>query len=107
MMPTTKISNTLYFNLKNILSLKEVFFNLGSITAFKQNKVAANELKTPTYTLVNLALGTKINKSEIILTANNLTDKKYLNNMSRLRPFGIYEPGLNISLCVKIPIDIK
>ncbi|MFC4740627.1 TonB-dependent receptor domain-containing protein [Flavobacterium ponti] len=107
MMPTTKFTNTLYFSFDKVLNLKDVFINLGTMTALKQDKVATNEMKTPSYTLVNFAIGTKIKKSEITLTANNLFDKKYLNNMSRLRSFGIYEPGMNISLSVKVPIDIK
>jgi len=107
MMPTTKISNALYFNFKKALHLNNVFFKVGTMTALKQSQVATNELKTPSYTLVNFAFGTTIKKSEVTLTANNLFDKQYLNNMSRLRSFGIYEPGLNISLSVKIPIDIK
>ncbi|MEZ4803777.1 MAG: TonB-dependent receptor [Gelidibacter sp.] len=100
MMPATKLTNTLYFNIKKFNAFDEVFFNIGTETAFEQTQVAANEETTPAYTLLNLDVGAHYHKTEFVLTANNVLDKAYLNHLSRFRSFDIIEPGINVSLSV-------
>lgn len=102
MMPATKLSNTLYFNLKTFKSMDDVFFDVGTETAFEQNQVAENEASTPAYTLLNLGVGAHYHKTEITLTANNVLDRAYLNHLSRFRPYEIIEPGINVSLSVHV-----
>jgi len=112
MMPTDKIYNTLMLNFKNGKKFKNVFFRVATITALDQFRVAANEQKTTGYTLLNASFGVtkriwKFNDINFVLAANNILDRIYLDNMSRLRPFGVANPGLNIVLSLKIPFDIK
>ncbi len=112
MMPTTKISNTLVFNFKEWKKYKNVFLKIGTITAFEQDNIAANELTTPGYTLLNVALGVtrniwKFNNVDFTLAANNALDKVYMDNMSRLRTYGIANPGRNIVLSLRIPFDFE
>ncbi|HEY4798875.1 MAG TPA: TonB-dependent receptor [Bacteroidia bacterium] len=112
MMPTDKIYNTLYFNFKECKKFKNIFARIGTITALDQFKVASNELKTPGYTILNASFGVsrniwKFNNIQLVLAVNNATDKMYYDNMSRLRPFGVYNPGRNIILSLRIPFDIK
>ncbi|NHN25302.1 TonB-dependent receptor [Flavobacterium jejuense] len=107
MMPATKITNTFFININPIGKFKDNSINIGTISALKQDQVAENELETPSYTIINLGFGTKFKQTEFTLTANNILDKKYYNNMSRFRSFEIYESGLNLALSVKIPLDLK
>ncbi len=111
MMPTEKIYNTLIFNFNQYKQFKNVFFRIGTVTALEQNKVAANELSTPGYTLLNASIGVsrkvwKFNNVEFSLAVNNALDKVYMDNLSRLRTFGISNPGRNIVLSLRIPFDI-
>jgi iron complex outermembrane recepter protein len=105
-MPATKLFNTLYFNFDKIYSFKNAFVSVGTVTAFDQNKVANNEMKTPGYTLLNAALGATFRKLEFTLAANNILDTTYLDHMSRFRSYEIIEPGINIQFGVKIPLDL-
>ena len=112
MMPTDKINNTLVFNLKEYKKFKNVFFKIGTITAFQQDKVATNEPLTSGYTLLNAALGVtrnvwKFNNIDFTLVVNNALDKVYMDNMSRLRTYGIANPGRNIVLSLRIPFDFE
>jgi iron complex outermembrane receptor protein len=77
------------------------------MTAFEQSEVAANEEQTPSYTILNAALRVVYHKTEATISANNLLDKQYLDHMSRFRAYDIVAPGLNISLNVTIPLDIR
>lgn len=112
MMPTDKVYNTLYFNFDKWKKYNRIFFRIGTVSAFEQNRVAVNEQNTPAYTLLNGSIGAtrkiwKFNQVDISLTVNNALDKEYFDNMSRLRPFGIYNPGRNITLSLRIPFDLK
>lgn len=107
MMTPTKLTNTLFFNLNDFGKFSNSSINIGLLSTFDQNQVALNELKTQGYSIVNLGLGTTYKKTIFTLTANNIFDKQYLNHMSRFRSFEIFEPGLNIALSVKIPLDFK
>lgn len=107
MMTPTKLTNTIYFNFHNFGKFNNNSFHVSLASTFDQNNVAANELKTPGYSLLNLGVFTNYKKTEFSLTANNIFDKEYVNHMSRYRPYNISEPGLNIALGVKIPIDYK
>jgi iron complex outermembrane recepter protein len=112
MMPADKIYSTLIFNFKEYKNFKNVFIRIGTVTTFDQNKVAANEQNTPGYTLLNASIGAtrkiwKFNKIDIILAVNNALDKVYMDHMSRLRTWGISNPGRNIVLSLNIPFDMK
>ncbi|NVN94026.1 MAG: TonB-dependent receptor [Bacteroidetes bacterium] len=110
MMPTTKIFNTLVCNLKEYKQFRNLYFRIGCITAMEQNNVAVNELSTPGYTLLNASLGLsrnvwKFHNVDFSLAVNNALDKIYMDNLSRLRPYGIANQGRNIVLSMKIPFD--
>ena len=112
MMPADKVSGKLIFNFKEFKKFKDIIFSIGSTISFAQNKLANQEAKTPSYVILNLSLATnlsiwKINELTLVLAVRNALDKVYLDNMSRLRPFGIFNQGRNIVLSIKIPFDIK
>jgi len=107
MMPTNKIYNTITCSFKHFKKFKNFFFRVGTITALKQFKVAANEKKTPSYTLINAGIGANLKDFEFNLTANNILDRTYLDNMSRFRSYDIYSPGRNITFSLKKYFDFK
>lgn len=71
-------------------------------TNFDQNKVNQFETSTSGYSLLSAGTGGKIkvfgHELSISLSGNNLTDKKYINHLSRLKPDGIYNIGRNITV---------
>ncbi len=112
MMPTDKIYTTLYFNFNNCKKFKNVFTRLGTVYAFDMKNVARNELTTPGYTLLNFSVGAsrkiwKLDEIDFILAVNNALDVQYFDNLSHLRPYGVYNPGRNIVLSLRIPFDVK
>jgi iron complex outermembrane recepter protein len=76
------------------------FLKLSSV--FAQNKISAFETETGSYNLLSLGLGGEIKISKHILTinisGNNLTNKVYINHLSRLKADGIPNIGRNINI---------
>lgn len=107
MMPTNKIFNTFIINVGEFKKLQSFYTRIGTTTALKQFKVAENEKKTPSYTLLNVGFGAELNTFEFNFIINNALDRKYLDNMSRFRAFDIYSPGINISFSVKKYFKLK
>jgi iron complex outermembrane receptor protein len=112
LMPADKICGTLFFNFREYKKFKNVFFRIGTVTTLDQYKVAVNEQKTPGYTLLNASFGGtrniwKINNIDFTFAINNAFDKVYMDHLSRLRPFGVANQGINMVLNVNIPLDIR
>ncbi len=112
MIPANKVYNTLFLNFKSWKKFTNVFARIGTISAFDQDNVAVYELTTPGYTLLNASLGVtrkiwKLNNIDLVLAVNNALDKQYLDNMSRLRQYGVYNPGRNIVLSLRVPFDFS
>ncbi len=101
MMTPTKLSNTVYYNFNDFRSFSKSSFTITLASTFDQNKIEANELKTKGYCLLNFGVLTTYKKVDFTVNANNVLDKKYVNHMSRFRPFNISEPGLNVSISAK------
>ena len=109
LIPANNWTNTLRFEFndnKRVIKSSYGFVSLKSF--FEQNKVSAFETTTPSYSLLNLGLGTTIAWSGqeigLRLSANNLLDKNYISHLSRLKPDGISNIGRNINLGVSIPL---
>ncbi|MEL0457004.1 TonB-dependent receptor [Flavobacteriaceae bacterium SZ-1-7] len=68
-------------------------------STFKQTKVSTFETATDGYNLLSAGLGgsfTLFNKElSVAISGNNLTDKTYINHLSRLKPDGIFNMGRN------------
>jgi len=77
-----------------------MFFKIKS--TFDQNNVSQYEVKSKRYTLISCGLGSQFNflnnpvKYNIAIT--NLTNKLYIDHLSRLKSEGIYNMGRNITL---------
>jgi len=101
-------ANQLKNNFKANFNINNWFtYNYASIQVnhtFLQNKVSQFETLTKDYTLINLAIGSKININKIIfnanINANNVLNKNYFSHLSRLKTDGIANIGRNIMLSV-------
>lgn len=105
LIPADKITNTVRaeLNISKKLENLNVFITLENDLA--QKKVSQFETPSKGYNLVNVGLfGTlkgKKTKTTINLNANNLFNKTYISNLSRLKDNGIPNIGRNIVVGIK------
>ena len=101
LIPANSLHNTVRveFNTKNIQK-SYAFIKLS--TTFDQNNTNTFETPTGGYSLLSAGFGgdLKLFKKTltISLSGTNLTNKTYINHLSRLKPDRIFNMGRNISL---------
>ncbi len=102
LIPANNWNNTFRFELNDTNWLKESFATISLSSTFDQNKVSGFETRTGGYSLLNLGIGGTLHlgktKVEINLNGNNITDKKYIAHLSRLKEDGISNIGRNVVL---------
>lgn len=101
LIPANNLNNTIRVEYDtNWLKHGFAFVKLRS--TFAQNNVSTFETSTDSYSLLSAGLGGTIklmnNDLMVSVSATNITNKKYINHLSRLKPDGIYNMGRNISL---------
>lgn len=100
LIPANRLTNTIRMEFENDW-LQQAYAFIKLNTTFKQNRVSDFETPTDGYSLLSLGLGgnTQLfnNELSIRVSANNLTNKTYVNHLSRLKPDGIFNMGRNIS----------
>jgi len=71
-------------------------------TTFKQSNISDFETPTNGYTLLGAGFGGVVtlfnNDLDVKISGSNLTDKTYINHLSRLKPDGIFNMGRNINI---------
>jgi len=76
---------------------------------FAQNRTDRNELATPDYWLLEASLSTRIRAGKQMLEVQvqgfNLLNSAYLDHLSRYRLIGIPEPGRNVVLTLRVPLQ--
>ena len=104
--------------------LNNAYVALGLECYLRQNhyyKADQTETATPSYTLMNLSVGTdlvirKKKVAELYVTADNLFNRAYQNHLSRLKytdinvatgRMGVYNMGRNVVMKVVVPIEIR
>ncbi len=112
MMPSDKIYNTLIVHLTDRGPWRTMNARIGTITAMDQKNVALAETTTDGYTILNAGFSLtrtiwKLQDISFMLSINNLLDTQYFDNLSRLRNYGVYNPGRNIVLGIQIPFAVK
>ncbi|OBX24172.1 MULTISPECIES: TonB-dependent receptor [Bizionia] len=101
LIPANSLSNTIRveLDLKPITN-SYVFVKLRSV--FNQGNVSTFETTTDGYNLLSAGFGGNVqlfnNDLSITISGTNLTDKTYINHLSRLKPDGIYNMGRNFSI---------
>ncbi len=88
-------------------SLKNSFVNIELHQVSAQNRIGMDEITTPGYHLVGMAVGTKWKTAEFKLTVQNLFDVAYFDHLALFRPFGIRNMGRNIGFHVRVPFSIQ
>jgi iron complex outermembrane receptor protein len=108
--PAHKLRFELRLEKEDIWSLKNGFIAAYTTTAFDQNKAAPDETTTSGYTLLDLSIGGSIKiRNQLLsisISANNLFDKKYMDHLSTLKEVGLFNPGRNLTLNVRVPFSI-
>ena len=101
LIPANSVNNTLRVEYRDGW-IKEGYAYLKLSTTFDQNNVSGFETSTPGYNLLSAGLGGKLKLFDkelaLSISGNNLTNKKYINHLSRLKPDGIYNMGKNITV---------
>ena len=101
LIPANSLSNTLRVELENNWIDKAYSF-IKLQSTFKQNNVSEFETTSAGYNLLSAGFGGVVsvfeNELSISVSGSNLTNKTYINHLSRLKPDGIYNMGRNISI---------
>lgn len=110
LIPANKIKNTVrveffYDESKDRFScfhLKNSYAFIKLSTTFAQKNISGFETETASYNILNIGLGGEIKISKHTLTINisgtNLTNKVYINHLSRLKIDGIPNMGRNFNI---------
>ncbi|WP_034040199.1 TonB-dependent receptor [Wocania ichthyoenteri] len=101
LIPANSISNIIRIEFEdNWIKKGYTFVKLKS--TFKQNNVGDFETNTNGYNLLSAGFGGSFsvfkNELNVTLSGNNLTNKTYMNHLSRLKPDGIFNIGRTINL---------
>ena len=101
LIPANSLSNILRVEFERPW-LKNGYAFVKLTTAFNQNNVSDFETTTAGYNLLSAGLGGSFmlfkNNATIRLSGTNLTNKTYINHLSRLKNDGIFNIGRNFSL---------
>ncbi|HUQ96098.1 MAG TPA: TonB-dependent receptor, partial [Chitinophagaceae bacterium] len=107
--PADKWSSDVTFSKPHIGLQTDVTVRGGVVYAFAQNHPGAFETATPGYMLVNASALFIIHKKQkdirLSLAAENLTNKRYYDHLSRFKYFGIYNTGRNVMLSLAVPFS--
>lgn len=101
LIPANSLNNTLRVEFDtNWFKKGYAFFTVRSV--FEQNNVSAFETSTGSYDLLSAGFGgaTKLFKNDLSISVSgtNLTNKQYINHLSRLKPDGIFNIGRNFNI---------
>jgi len=109
--PAHKLRLELRLEKEVVWFLKDGFIAAYTTTAFDQNNAAPDETTTSGYSLLDLSTGGSIKirnqLMSIRISANNLFDRKYIDHLSTLKEVGLFNPGRNIALSIRIPFSIE
>ncbi|MBT8394115.1 MAG: TonB-dependent receptor [Bacteroidia bacterium] len=101
LIPANNLKNTLRVEFDQADWIKDSYLFFKVNTWFDQENTGQFETPTEGYTLFDAGLGGTIQvfKNDLMVTisATNLTDKQYINHLSRLKPDGIFNMGRSIN----------
>ena len=110
MMPAAMLKNQLKFEPRIKSGLfSDTWFSIGLDNFFRQKRVDTEfETSTKGYTLLNASAGLTLKLKDqdlrLYISASNLTDKAYVNHLSRLKYEGILNQGRNILFGLYVPL---
>lgn len=120
LIPDGVLHNTLRLEPK-VSGLHAFYVSVGLDNYFKQNRIDETfETAAGAYSLINAGIGTTLQlgkqQIKVYAAASNLTNKRYYDALSRLRPgrlsqedptFGVYNMGRNVTFGIYLPLSIK
>jgi iron complex outermembrane recepter protein len=87
---------------------REVILRLGPTWVAAQRRVAPEEMPTDRYVLWNAVVSAQWQWGTWQLTTDlgvdNLFDRAYASHLSRLRPYGVLDPGRNVRLRLQVQL---
>lgn len=109
--PPAVFSNALSYSGNANKLLQQYTFTIVNQHVFAQNRIARNELKTPSTNLTHLSahMQWQVNNFRFFtdFQVQNLFDTPFLNHLSFYRKLNAPEQGRNIQLILKIPFENK
>lgn len=111
--PATRIKHEIKWGIKttNSKTFIHPYISAGITNYLEQDRFDVFETETKGYTLINAGIGTDIKLRNQILTAfvtaNNLTDVKYYEHLSRLKSVSVFNMGRNITFGINVPFGLK
>lgn len=108
--PPFNISTELNYDLTtNSKYLKDWQFRVLHQYNFAQNRIARNELSTPSSSVWNMGIDFQLNfqyfYANFSFQIQNLTNAQYFNHLNYYRQIELPEPGRNLQLIMRIPIE--
>lgn len=101
LIPANSLSNTLRVEFET-KSVQKIYGFVRLNTHFKQANVSGFETPSDGYNLLGAGFGGTVqlfkNNLDIRISGSNLTDKTYINHLSRLKSDGLYNIGRNINV---------
>jgi iron complex outermembrane receptor protein len=106
--PAPKIVTGIELSKKNAGKAEGLYIEPELEYVFGQDRPARYETSTASYMLLNLSAGLQLplgkNKINISIACRNLLNEAYADHLSRLKNFGILNPGRNVIVNVRIPV---
>ena len=106
--PQNRINNIVKVDFNSDKNLKINSLSAQYVYFFEQNKVAIYEQTSDAYQLINLGCnGSLLTKHKIDFSfgVNNLLNVKYIDHLSRLKPYEIANPGRNFYIKLNFMIS--
>jgi iron complex outermembrane receptor protein len=101
LIPANNLTNTIRIEFENA-TLKQGYAFVTLRSTFNQNNVSVFETPTSSFNLLSAGFGGNFklfkNDVSVSISGTNLTNKTYVNHLSRLKPDGIFNMGRNINI---------
>lgn len=107
--PANRLRSTLKYDFKLVDRRFNTFVTYESVAA--QKELAINEMGSKAYQLLSAGISGQIGNGRHLLTwtlgGNNLSNTAYYDHLSRLKYFGLLNPGRNIFISLKYHCNSK
>lgn len=101
LIPSNSLANTIRVEFET-KAIQNTYAFIRLNTNFKQSKTSPFETSTDGYNILNAGFGGTFNlfnnPLDFRISGSNLTNKRYINHLSRLKPEGIFNIGRNFNL---------
>lgn len=109
--PAARVLTGVRFQGETIGGFRSPYLELKTKLVSAQNQVSSNESSSAGYMLLDVGFGFDFNLKKDIamkvsLNADNIFDTEYTDHLSRFKPYGILNPGRNISAKIYIPFGL-